>query len=110
MSLIFYDHLIILDGLDRKIASHGSSDEERHELWHLIDEILHQKVLLAILGKLPHEHHTEFLERFHAAPHHHGHLKYLAERIKEDVEELIVNEAKQLANEIESILTENTEE
>lgn len=100
MSKIFYDHLIILTEVETEIKSMVETEEERHELWQIVDEIIHHRVLGCIMDKLPHGYHDEFLEKFHKTPYDESLLDYLKEKINEDVEELIKGEVNGLASEI----------
>ncbi len=100
MSKIFYDHLIVLEEIEAEIKNSAQTEEERHELWQLVDEIVHTRIMENILDRLPGEHHNEFLEKFHAAPHDDGLLDYLKEKIEENIEELLKEEIGDLAYEI----------
>ena len=102
MSIIFYDHLTVIEGLDKKIKKLTSSNEEMQELWFYVEELIHHRVLDCCLGNLPTEHHHEFLEKFHNHPHDIGLLGYLNEKIGKDVEKLIKEEMKKLEKEIKS--------
>lgn len=95
MSQIFYDSLIVLDDVEVRIKRIAQTPEERHELWMIVDEIVHHHVMGCILDKLPEKHHDEFLGRFHAKPHDHSLLGYLKEKV-EGIEEAISNEVKLL--------------
>lgn len=100
MSTLFYDHLIIINGLDKKIKKITGSNDEMQELWFYIEELIHHKVFECCLDNLPLEHHKEFLEKFHKAPHDTGLLKYLNQKIGKDVEKLIKAEIKKLGKEL----------
>ncbi|OGM57221.1 hypothetical protein A2955_00975 [Candidatus Woesebacteria bacterium RIFCSPLOWO2_01_FULL_37_19] len=100
MSKIFYDHLIIIDEFDSLIKESTDTVEEREELWKLVDEIIHHKVLDVIFSNLPSQHHQEFLEMFHNAPYDEGHIDYLNERIGNDIEKIIKDEVDKLYDEI----------
>jgi len=100
MSKIFYDHLIILEDVEKEIAKAVSSEEERHELWKIVDEVVHHRVMGCILDKLPHEHHHEFLSKFHASPHDESLIGYLKEKIGDNFEELIRQEMGDLSFEL----------
>jgi hypothetical protein len=69
MSRIFYDHLISFEEISIKIDSITSSKEEKEELWQLIDEMVHHRIVDLVLSKLPESHHHEFLEKLYNAPH-----------------------------------------
>lgn len=100
MSQLFYDHLIVLTELESEIKNVAETEEERNELWQIVDEIIHHRVLGCILDKLPNEHHYEFLSKFHEAPHDEGLINYLKEKISEDVEKVIRQEVGELAYEL----------
>ncbi|KKQ96113.1 MAG: hypothetical protein UT23_C0041G0008 [Candidatus Woesebacteria bacterium GW2011_GWA1_39_12] len=86
MSKLYYDHLIVLDEVEAVIKRAAKTQEEKEELWKVVDETLHHRVMGKVLDKLPREHHEEFLDKFHASPH--------------DVEELIRQEIGNLAYEL----------
>lgn len=93
MSKLFFDHLIELKEIDKQIKRVAKSTEEKEELWLLVDEIIHHKVMGCILDKLPREHHEEFLDIFHKSPHDSDLLiKYLRSRTNSDIEDLIIKE------------------
>ena len=100
MSILFYDHLIIIKGLDKKLKKQVQSNDEMQELWNYVEELIHHRVLDCCLGNLPEEHHTEFLDKFHKAPHDTGLLEYLNQKIGKDVEKLIKIEIKKLSKEL----------
>ena len=100
MSNVYYDHLIVLDDLESKIKKIAKTQEEREELWQLVDDIIHQRVLACVLDNLPKDNHEEFLRMFHEAPHSLTLMDYLKERIKENIEELIKQEIGGLASEL----------
>ncbi len=100
MGSVFYDHLIILTEVGAHIKGTAETEEERHELWHIVDEIVHHRMLELFLDHLAHEHHDEFLEKFHACPHDEMLLDYLNEKIEGEIEELIQEEIGNLSLEI----------
>lgn len=100
MSKLFYDHLIVLTEVEMEIKSIAETEEERHELWQIVDEIIHHRILEFLLDRLPEDYHDEFLEKFHACPHDESHLHFLNERIEGEIEKLIREEVDSLASEI----------
>lgn len=101
MSKIFLDRLLILDDLDRQVKRAAATPEEREEIWHLIDEIIHHKAMGCILDNLPRKHHEEFLEMFHESPHDEDLIfGYLKEKVGENVEEILKQELGSLAFEL----------
>ncbi len=101
MSTLFFDHLILVNNLDKKIKKHAESNDEMQELWSYVEEIIHTRVLECCLGNLPEEHHEEFLDKFHKAPHDRGLIDYLNLKIGKDVEKLIKVEIKKLSKELQ---------
>lgn len=100
MSIIFYDHLVLINGLEKKLKKRANSNEEMQELWLYVEELIHHRVLECCLGNLPEEHHLEFMEKFHSKPHDKGLLDYLNLKIGKDVEKLIKAEIKKLSKEL----------
>ncbi|MBL7036843.1 hypothetical protein ISR94_03330 [Candidatus Microgenomates bacterium] len=104
MSVIFYDRLVVFKRLDKSLKSLVSSNDELQEIWHILEELTHHRIMGCVLDKLPHTHHKEFLEKFESSPHDEKLLEYLQEKIEDDMEEIIKKEAKLLAKEIVSEL------
>jgi hypothetical protein len=100
MSHIFWDHLIDLDELAKVIGDSSDSREEKEEMWGLVDEIVHHKVLGCIFDHLPKEHHEEFLERFHKKPYDETLVDFLNQKIDRNIEEIITQELGGLAKEL----------
>ena len=100
MSKLFFDHLVVYEEVEKGISKVAKSQEERDELWQIVDELVHHRALGFILDKLPRAHHEEFLEKFHQAPYDEGLFDYLKEKIGENVEELLKEELGGLAYEL----------
>lgn len=100
MSKLFYDHLIDLSELEGQIKKHVKDPDARHEIYRLIDEILHHRVVGCILDRLPGEHHKEFLDHVAKRSHDESILEFVRERVTEDVEEFIRNEIFLVGHEI----------
>jgi hypothetical protein len=100
MSKIFYDHLIIREEITAQLDLHKIDPEEREELLEIIDETLHHATLNVILNHLPKEHHSEFMTRFHAAPHDESLLDYLQQKITTDIRSEIKLQAQKIKKEI----------
>lgn len=100
MSKIFFDHLIKFEIVEAEIKKASKTPEEKEELWKIVDDIVNHKALGFILDKLPIQHHGEFLEKFHQAPHSTDLLNYLSEKIGENIEELLRQELGDLAYEL----------
>ncbi len=100
MSAIFYDHLISLEELEKIIKTDIDFPEEKEELWKLIDEVIHHRVLGCILDHLDTTHHEEFLLKFHKAPHDLGLIDFLNNNIGKNIKELIKQEIGTLTLEL----------
>lgn len=107
MSHVFYDQLIDLSHVEKEIKKHVKDPDERAEIYALIDEILHHRMVGCILDKLPQEHHKEFLTRFSERPHDQSHIKYLGERVVGDVETFIREEVYLLGSELLQLIKPN---
>ena len=108
MSRIFYDEIINLKKVEKHIKQSVETPEERDEMYQLIDEILHHRLLGAILEKLPKQHHKEFLDKFSDRPHDETHFEYLAERVNEDIREFLKKEVRMLSTELLAIIYDKT--
>ena len=106
MAHVFYDHLLELEEIEELIKGHSGEPEEREELNKIVDETVHHRVLGCILQHLPREHHEDFLERFHAAPHDPTIIVFLQEKTPSDVdiEQKIKEAVKELKKELLSDL------
>jgi hypothetical protein len=100
MSKLFFDDLIKLDEVEAEIKKVTRTNEEKEELWQIVDEIIHHRIIGCILDNLPKKNHQEFLERFHATPYDVGLMDYLIEKIGENIEEIIRQEIGGLAYEL----------
>ena len=100
MSKLFFDQLVVLDAVDAEIKKVATSKEEREELWGLVDEMVHHRIMGCVLDALPSPHHEEFLAKFNRAPHDESLLDYLKEKIGENIEEIIRQEVGNLAFEL----------
>jgi ribonucleotide reductase alpha subunit len=100
MSTLFFDKLIVLDKLDHHIKNKYESNEERQELWQMVEEIIHHKVMGCCLDHLPKEHHNEFLDLFHKSPYDENLLKFLSDKTKKDMKKIIKDEIKLLTKDL----------
>lgn len=100
MSKVFFDYLIVLDDVNSVIHESAQTNEEKQELWNLVDNLVNHKVMETILDNLPAEKRNVFLERFSLTPHDEAIIHYLQENIKDDIEEIIKAEIEKLKKEI----------
>lgn len=108
MSKIFYDQLLDLSAVEKEIKKNVKDPDERAEIYQLVDEIVHHRIVGCILDKLPEEHHKEFLTRLTDKPHDEGLFAFLGERIATDVIEFIREEAYLLGNELLALIKPNS--
>lgn len=104
MSKIFYDHLLELESVTKHIGALEIPKDEKEELWHLVDEMLHHRLLGVVLDKLPEVHHEEFLEKFVKNPHDRSLIAYINDLIDGDIESHLMSEISQFESEIEEIV------
>lgn len=100
MSTLFFDKLITLDKLDIHIKKKYQSNEERQELWQMVEEIIHHKVMGCCLDHLPKENHNEFLDKFHKSPYDENILTFLSDKTKKDMKKIIKEEIKLLTKDL----------
>jgi hypothetical protein len=96
MSRIFYDRHVNLEHIQKEIDKLTENKEEREELYHIVDEYVHHKMLGCILGKLHKDHHEEFLTKFTEAPHSDHLWDYLREKVEGDVEQFVRDEVYEI--------------
>ncbi len=104
MSKVFYDKLVALEHIEKEVNKIAETREEREELYRIIDEYIHHRIMGCILGKLPNEHHEEFLNKFVDAPHHDDHWIYLKDKIQDDVEGFLKSELSLVASELMEVI------
>lgn len=101
MSKLFFDHLIEFKKIDKEIKKVAKSQEEKEELWGLVDEIVHHKVMGCVLDKLPRDNHEEFLDIFHTSPHDEELIfSYLRTKVGPDIEENLKAEIAKISEEL----------
>lgn len=100
MTKIFYDHLIKIEEVCDELDNCKLNIEERDELIAIIDEIIDNKMLDAILDMLPEEHHEIFLNHFHQNPYDEELIKFLKEKVSDDIDKKIEDKAVQIKKEI----------
>lgn len=109
MSKLFYDHLVDFPKLEKLIKKHVKDAEARSEIYGLIDEITHHRVIGCILDRLPKSSHKEFLNHVSERAHDETLIDYLKERIVDDVESFIREEIYVLGTELLEIFAQKDE-
>ena len=110
MSKTYYDNLLNFDKVDKVIKNATRTPEEKLELWKIVDEIIHHKVLGCVLDHLPKKNHDEFLDKFYRAPYDERLLVYLKDKIKKDIKTIIKEAVAILTMEIiDNILPKKNE-
>lgn len=100
MSKIFYDKYLVLEKLSVYVADKSHDNNEKEELWKIVDELIHHRLMGCILDTLPRQHHEEFLDKFTKAPFDEELMSFLNGKSKKDIKKLIQKEAKKLEDEI----------
>lgn len=100
MSILFFDRLIVLNKLEKKIKKISSTSEEKQEFFQYVEEIIHHKVIGCCLDNLPSDFHSEFLEKFHSAPYDEKLLEYLDEKTKKNMKKVIKDQIKKLTKDL----------
>jgi hypothetical protein len=100
MKKVFYNELVILEKVEKLIKSTSMPVEEKEELWKIIDEIVHHRIMGCILGNLPKESHEEFLDKFKNDPFDDELIDYLEEKSGKVINEEIRKEIINIENEI----------
>lgn len=101
MTKLFFDKLLNLEKIDREINRVAQSREEKEELWALVDEIVHHKVMGCVLDRLPSDSHDEFLTLFEHAPHDEKRIfDYLNKKIGVNFSEILEQELGRLSVEL----------
>jgi len=100
MSIIFYDHLTPRDKIIVIIKESKAPENQKGKALQLVDDILHQGLVDFILKQLPEKHQRPFLKRLHSMPYDPEILTMLKERIADDIEDRIREEAERLINKV----------
>lgn len=104
MSRLFFDHLVVLTKVDLHIKHSAENEEERTELWKIVDEIVQREVLDSILGILDKEHHEDFVAKFLERPHDRQLIEYLNAKTNGEAIKVIKKRVKDLGSEILEII------
>jgi len=86
MAKLFYDHLIVIE----EITAVVGNDKK---ILDLVDQTIQNEILDVIFTYLPRQHHDEFLQRFHAAPHDKTLMQFLLDRSPVNIELAILDRA-----------------
>lgn len=101
MSKLFFDHLLKSEKLEKEINKVAKTQEEKEELWLIVDEIMHHRVMGCVLDKLPKDSHHEFLTIFEHAPHDEKFIfDYLKKKVGENIEEILEAEIGKVTMEL----------
>jgi len=96
----FFDHLFSLSEIETEINSVAETNEQKIELWGLVDEMVHYKVMETIFDNLGTKYHDEFIKQMQSSPHDKNILQFLKEKVGDNVEELLKQEIGNLAADI----------
>ena len=87
---LFYSDLVKLKDLLKELDQFQLSAEERDEVFDLLDDIFHHRILDSLLDILPESHHQDFLDRFARTPHDIDLLEYLRQHTTSDPQAKII--------------------
>ncbi len=105
---LFYDHIIIIDEILQEVEILEIESSDKKLLRELIDDMVTHAVMTHILDLLPHEHHEEFLERFHTAPHDLYLMQYLEKKTNKNMHAEITGVGNRLKKEIRKEFKKHT--
>lgn len=86
-----------LSKLEKIINNSAKTKEEKEELWKIVEEIVHHKVMNCILDNLDRHHHEEFLDKF---------SKYSISEFSENIVEYLEEKSnKKISDEIRKTIS-----
>lgn len=81
------------NSVDRIIKKYASNTEEKEELWKIIEEIVHHRIVGCVLDNLDRKHHEEFLQKINDSKSFDEDLmSYIKSRSSKDIEKEIQRE------------------
>ncbi len=89
-----------LQKLEKIINNSAKTTEEKEELWKVVEEIVHHKILGCILDNLDKKHHEEFLNKFSTTPFNENLIEYLEEKSDNKITNKIKIAIEQIESEI----------
>jgi hypothetical protein len=108
MSQLFYDSFITLKEIERAINNIDLSNEEKQELWHLIDQLTHQRIMHTLLHHLPHQHHQHLLLLIKEKPHDTTIIEFVKENSEHDIEARLQKESENIVQELLELLNHSS--
>jgi len=102
----FYHSVIDVQKIHSHLKKVGLDEKKHLQVWDLIEETIHIKILDTILAKLPEKKHQSFLEKFHKTPHDPKLLAELEKEtkdLKKHIHESFVELEKEIFEDIENI-------
>lgn len=104
MSKVFYDFLLDFGGVEKRVNAVVETTEERHELWQLIDEIIHHRLMGCVFDCLPQGYYEEFLGMFEEKPYDENLIEFLEEKSQTNIHQTIAREIEKIISEIDEII------
>lgn len=86
--------------LEHIIKSYAKTREEREELWRIVEEIMHHRIMGCVLDNLPKEHHDEFLDKLSKSNFNEELIEYLNKKTNKNMDEEIAHEIELIEKEI----------
>lgn len=97
---LFYSHLVDISDLLEILEKFNLTDIERDEIYTILDDILHHRIMEQLLSSLPSDHHATFLDRFASDPGDRELIEFLKLHAPEDPEIQIITTSKIVRQEI----------
>jgi len=105
MSKLFFDDIITFERISVVIGNTTQSEEERHELWKVVDDIVYHEVLHFILAALDEKHHAEFANMIQIKPYDSHIIQYVSYKTGRKIKSELKRHLKDLEQQIlESLL------
>lgn len=100
MSRLFYDQLISFTEIEITINDLALDKQEKHELWRLIDNIIHHRLLHVVLENLKVDYHEKFFELYQQSPASELVFDFIRENGSPDLEAKLRQEMDILSQEL----------
>lgn len=93
-------NLVSLKKIEKLIKDSSSSCEEREELWKIVEEIVHHRIMGCILDDLDRKHHDEFLSKIQDKKFNSEVIAFLEEKSNKQITTKIQKTLQEIETEI----------
>lgn len=94
------NNLIKLRKIEKLINSSAKTQEEREELWKIVEEIVHHRITKCILDNLDKKHHNEFLTKLEELSFTNQLIDFLEEKGTKNIKDKISQDIDNIELEI----------